>query len=49
VLGVDRAAEELDAVVGGLVRLDVVDDRAVADALERDAVELVGVVIQTSA
>ena len=40
-LHVDGAAEPLDRVVAAHVRLDVIDLRAAADALERDAVQLV--------
>ena len=39
-LGVDGAAEELERVVLVVQDLDVVDDRAVADAAERQAVDL---------
>ena len=38
---VHGAAEELDAIVVGAVDLEVLDDRAGADGIERDAVQLV--------
>ena len=41
VLAVDGAAEPLHRVVAAHVRLDVIDLRAAADGLERDAVQLV--------
>src|SRR5690606_58785 len=41
VAAVDRAAEPLDAVVGAVVDLHVLEQGAVADAAEGDAVELV--------
>src|SRR5690606_791143 len=42
VLGIDRTAEEFDAVIGVVVHLDVVDHSAVTHALERDTIQLVG-------
>jgi hypothetical protein len=41
VLEVDRAAEDLDAVVGAEVALDVVDDRRRTAGADRERVELV--------
>ncbi|MNX91338.1 hypothetical protein D3C86_1234130 [compost metagenome] len=42
VLGVDRAAEELDRIVAAVVGLDIVDGRTRSDAPEGDGVQFVG-------
>ena len=42
VLGVDRAAEEFDAVIGAVVNLNVINSCTAAYALEGDTIQLVG-------